>query len=49
MFTKSNVNTLIGNIKEEMPRLLTDDKEEIKQIVKRNTRHSKKRPNIHKN
>jgi len=30
---KSNVNTLIGNIKEEMPRLLTDDKEEIKQIV----------------
>lgn len=31
---KSNVNTLIGNIKEEMPRLLTDDKEEIKQIVK---------------
>ena len=31
-----------------MPRLLTDDKEEIKQIVKRNTRHSKKRPNIHK-
>lgn len=26
---KSNVNTLIGNIKEEMPRLLTDDKEEI--------------------
>lgn len=31
---KSNVNTLIGNIKEEMPRFLTDDKEEIKQIVK---------------
>lgn len=30
---KSNVNTLIGNTKEEMPRLLTDDKEEIKQIV----------------
>ena len=30
---KSNVNTLIGNIKEEMPRLLTDDKEELKQIV----------------
>lgn len=30
---KSNVNTLIGNIKEEMPLLLTDDKEEIKQIV----------------
>ena len=32
-FYKSNVNTLIGNIKEEMYRLLTDDKEEIKQIV----------------
>ena len=30
---KTNVNTLIGNIKEEMPRLLTDDKEQIQQIV----------------
>ena len=30
---KTNVNTLIGNIKEEMPRLLTDDKEQIRQIV----------------
>ena len=29
---KTNVNTLIGNIKEEMPRL-TDDKEQIQQIV----------------
>ena len=26
---KTNVNTLIGNIKEEMPRLLTNDQEEI--------------------
>ena len=26
---KTNINTLIGNIKEEMFRLLTDDKEEI--------------------
>ena len=30
---KTNVNTLIGNIKEEMPRLLIDDKEEINKIV----------------
>jgi hypothetical protein len=31
---KTNVNTLIGNIKEEMPRLLTNDQEEINQTVK---------------
>ncbi len=48
MFTKSNVNTLIGNIKEEMPRLLTDDKEEIKQIVKEILDIARKRPSIHK-
>ena len=39
---KSNVNTLIGNIKEEMPRLLTDDKEEInKQQEKYQTQQEK--------
>ena len=26
---KTNINTLIGNIKEELPRLLTDNQEEI--------------------
>jgi hypothetical protein len=31
---KTNVNTLIGNIKEEMPRLLTNDQEEINRTVK---------------
>lgn len=30
---KSNVNTLIANIKEEMPRLLNDDKEEVKRVT----------------
>ena len=30
---KTNVNTLIGNIKEEMPRLLIHDKEEINKTV----------------
>ena len=30
---KTNVNTLIGNIKEEMPRLLTNDQEEINRTV----------------
>ncbi|WP_244987115.1 hypothetical protein [Methanobrevibacter oralis] len=31
---KTNINTLIGNIKEELPRLLTDNQEEIQIIVK---------------
>ena len=31
---KTNINTLIGNIKKELLRLLTDNQEEIQIIVK---------------
>lgn len=30
----SNVNTLIGEIKNQLPRLLTDNQDEIQQVIK---------------
>lgn len=35
MYTKPKINTLIGNKKEELPQLLTDNQEEIQTIVKK--------------
>ena len=46
---KTNINTLIGNIKEELPRLLTDNQEEIQIIVKEDNWHGQKRFGLHKN
>ena len=35
MYTKPKINTLIGNKKEELPQLLTDNQEEIQTIKRR--------------